>query len=83
MKGTANTSGKQRGSNRNATSPGASDMQMAVSMAAAAASKQPAAGGGKQKNVLGLDFEIPDELSQLLAQEMRNQGGGNKSDHQP
>ena len=27
----------------------------------------------KQKNVLGLDFEIPEELSQLLAQEMSKQ----------
>ena len=26
-----------------------------------------------KKNVLGLDFEIPDELSQLLAQEMNKQ----------
>ena len=31
-------------------------------------------GAAKQKNVLGLDFEIPEELSQLLAQEMSKQG---------
>lgn len=30
--------------------------------------------GGKKKNVLGLDFDIPDELSQLLSQEMKKQG---------
>ena len=32
--------------------------------------------GGKKannKNVLGMDFEIPDELSQILAQEMARQ----------
>lgn len=38
--------------------------------AAMAMSQQPAANNKKSKNVLGLDFEIPDELSLLLAQEM-------------
>lgn len=47
---------------------------MAAAMGAAA-SKSSAA-GGKQKNVLGLDFEIPEELSQILAQELRNQASG-------
>jgi len=31
----------------------------------------------KKKNVLGLDFEIPDELSQLIAIEMKGAKKGN------
>jgi len=30
----------------------------------------------KKKNVFGLDFEIPDELSQLIANEMKQQSEG-------
>ncbi len=32
----------------------------------------------KGKNVLGFDFEIPDELSQILAEEMRKQQADGK-----
>jgi hypothetical protein len=32
------------------------------------------ASNAKKKNLLGLDFEIPDELSQLIAHEMKGNG---------
>ena len=33
----------------------------------------------KPKNVLGLDFDMPEELSQLIAQEMSKQGSDSKA----
>lgn len=39
-------------------------------------SPKPAA--AKKKNLLGLDFEIPDELSQLIALEMKSKKGAEK-----
>ena len=48
-------------------------------MGAAAAVPADVLDGKKGKNVLGFDFDIPDELSQILAAEMAKQ----KSDGLP
>jgi hypothetical protein len=37
---------------------------------------RPSQSAAKKKNVLGLDFEIPEELSQLIAMEMKSKKGG-------
>lgn len=54
--------------------PANSSPEMSALMGILGAGADGAEGGKKNnKNVLGMDFEIPDELSQILAQEMARQ----------